>query len=116
MGRSTAVTRKLERKTPKMFLPRKAPPLISPRLSFQSQIRCISAYSLRIAQARLDEPTEKKKGKKGPPKGKPRDPNDPTKFVSRATLINFRPRGKTKIRSADKSTQLLSKSRELTWV
>lgn len=58
---------------------------------------------MRTAQTRLDEPTEKKR-KKGPPKGKPRDPNDPTKFVSRATLINFRPRGKTTIKSVDKST------------
>jgi hypothetical protein len=57
---------------------------------------------MRTAKTRLDEPTEKKR-KKGPPKGKRRDPNDPTKFVSRATLINFRPRGKTTIKSADKS-------------
>ena len=64
---------------------------------------------MRIARARLDEPTEQKKGKKGPPKGKPRDPNDPTKFVSRATLINFRPRGKTTVKSADKSTNYFLK-------
>lgn len=83
-----------------MFSPRKAPPLLTQYPSFHTTIRKKAAGPMRQA---TQDPAKPKK--KGPQKGmKFIDPNDPTKFISRAKVINFRPRGPTKIPSYLKST------------
>lgn len=84
-----------------MFSPQKVPPLLSPSLLFKISIRRRTVGPYRRAPVQASEAL-----KKGPTKGKKyQDPNDPTKFVSRAKLINFRARGPTTIRSSEKSMQ-----------
>ena len=87
-----------------MFLRRKLPPLSSSDLLFQHSIQNRSYASLRKTEDILKLAREPPKKRRGPPRGSPVDPNDPTKTISRAKLINFRPRGKTVLRSRDKST------------
>ena len=86
----------------KMFFSRKAPPLWVSCRPFCSPIRRSSSL-VATAQQRISE-SSAKKGRKGPPKGKIKDPKDPNKVVSRTALINFRPRGHEQTRASDKST------------
>ena len=60
------------------------------------------SYSKKIKVGLGAEPALPKK--RGPPKGKVRDPTDPSKTVNRANVINFKPRGPTVGRAANKST------------
>jgi hypothetical protein len=83
-----------------MFSPPKVPPLVSLSLLFKTSIRRRTVGPYRRAPVQASIP------KKGPTKGKKyQDPNDPTKTISRAKLINFRARGPTTIRSSEKSMQ-----------
>jgi hypothetical protein len=82
-----------------MLLPRRPPLLLSPSLTCTVFVRHSVTSALRAAVRR----GEIAPGKRGPAKGKLRDPNDPTKTINRTEVINFRPRGPNKMPTTERS-------------